>query len=78
MRSITQKHQKARGWVNGDPFEIHCPFFGSDLAGGSWQEIEKMTMKFSCHFDELARRNLWFIITDFSSANRRIRNDNEN
>ena len=42
MHSVLTKHRKTRGWVNGDPFEIHCPFFGSDLAGGSWDEIEKM------------------------------------
>ncbi len=41
MRSILGEYKKARGYAV-TPFEIHCPKFGSDLAGGSWDEIEKM------------------------------------
>lgn len=43
MRDIAYTHQQyADKTHNFNPFEIHCPFFGSDLAGGSWEEIEKI------------------------------------
>jgi len=50
MRAIAKqyKHEASQLFQAGKrdsatiPFEIHCPKFGSDLAGGSWEEIEKL------------------------------------
>lgn len=41
MKNIAYAHY-TRGTGVGPRFEIHCPMFGSDLAGGNWEEIEKM------------------------------------
>lgn len=35
-------------WAENGNAEIHCPKFGSDLAGGSWSEIEKMIEEIWC------------------------------
>ena len=42
MRSIRKRYRELQSKDIVIPFEIHCPKFGSDLAGGSWEEIEKM------------------------------------
>lgn len=41
MHYILYEYKKAQNY-DEVPFEIHCPQFGSNLAGGNWKEIEKM------------------------------------
>ena len=41
MKIVAQKIETIRE-IHGKPVTIHCPKFGSDLAGGNWEFIEAL------------------------------------
>lgn len=54
---------KVRNWIielgeNEEP-TVHCPRFGSGLAGGDWKEIEKIIQQ------ELCEKNISVLVYDF-------------